>query len=143
MPMYDFECIECDIQIEDIVRSSDPECFPICTGCNARFQRAGTVPVPASYIGYSATGNDYGIRGGTVFHTAAQRRTYDEKHKIDGIHDKHSGKGKMIVEEARSEADSAAQVQGYKDHTDYRKKKKYEKRLGKGQLASFEKRVQV
>lgn len=140
MPMYDFYCTECGEEQEHLVMSHWED--PICD-CTGRLLRADVVPVVASYIGYSATGTDYGVRGGTVFHSAKQRAAYDKKFKISGIHDKNSGQGKIMHEEARWQADVAASDQGYKNHETYRAKKKVEKRMEKGQLASFEKKIQV
>jgi|18_taG_2_1085343.scaffolds.fasta_scaffold219139_1 hypothetical protein len=119
---------------------------PICEYCDSvdnPLIRADEVPIIADYYGYSTSGNDYGVRGGTVFHSAKERKAYDEKFRITSIVDKKSGKGKIIKEEARWQADVAAQNAGYKDHDNYRKTKKRDKQLKRGQLSSTERKIQV
>lgn len=142
MPIYNFDCPSCEEPRNDIlVRPNRPD--PVCGVCGTTLVR-NMKPLPiARGFGYSAAGNDYGIRDGTTFHTAAERRAYEDKFKITGLHDQNSRQARNLREEARAQADEAASAQGYKDHETYRSEKRREKRIKRGQTASFERRVQI
>lgn len=152
MPLYTLVCPGCAAEYHDelckMCGSNDPVVLfdgtPAVCECGTPVVRDRRPPVTArTSFGYSAAGNDYGIRDGTVFHSRAERAAYEEKFKIDGMHDAKRGRGLVIADEAQHEADQAAKDQGYKDHRDYRATKKREKQLKRGQLKSFERRVQV
>jgi hypothetical protein len=137
-------CSSCDVETEEIVRSWRAEHFPPCETCGTKLQKADNPDnlKISSFSNYWAAGRTF-VEGGEVFHSAAERAAYEEKHKIDGVHSKTSGHGKYLVDEARHQADVAAQDQGHKNHREYRKSKRREKQLKKGQLTSVDKRIQV
>jgi len=111
MPMYDLECIPCDYEIEEIVRSSDPESFPLCEDCGERLQRTPDVPIPSSYIGFSAEGNNYGIQGGTVFHSAKERKEYEEKFKrLVDEHERLEDETKNLLRKMKTVPKKTAQM---------------------------------
>lgn len=153
MPFYNLNCPKCGAFFDGVLckmsgktepvhlRSGDPA---VCADCDVALLRDRRPEVTArTSFGYSATGTDFGIQGGEVFHTAAERREYEEKHKITGLYSKNDPHAKYLQDEANHEADLAAKQQGYKDHRSYRKEKARRNRIKKGQLKSFERRVQV
>lgn len=145
MPLYELHCTQCSTDVEEIVRSWRPETFPACADCGTKLVKdptnANNLKI-SDYSNYWAAGRTY-VEGGEVFHAASERRAYEEKHKIDGVHSKHTGKGKQLVEEARWQADVAAQDAGHANHTEYRKNKRREKQLKSGKTSSVDRRIQT
>jgi len=135
-------CDECEAFHEDVVvRSSrEPKC-PECGGSLTKDARPHKTA--RTSFGYMAAGSTYGVEGGQVFHDRKTRQAYEDKYKIDGIHDKNHGQGKVMYEEAQHDADLAAQKQGYKDHRTYRAEKRRRNHMKKNILNSVHKRIQV
>lgn len=144
MPIYVMECTACDWQDETIVRSWKPETWEPCEECGAAIRKSDTVEnlMISDYSNYWAAGRQY-VEGGETFFSTSERAAYEDKHQITDVVSPGSVKHREIRDEARWQADTAAQDQGFKNHGEYRKGKKREKQLRKGQLSSGETKVVV
>lgn len=140
MPIHDFVCLTCGT---DHPRRLWREGTPSLCECGSELDRVTTIPVIAKGCNYSAAGVTYGVQNGQRFHSTAERRAYENKHEITGVHDPSVGRGKELREESLHQADEAAREQGYNSHREYRASKAHVRALERESLQSFEKKIQV